>query len=336
LDDARARELLALAEEVVPGLRGLDREAAFARLHEQYKELVAALQWFLAEELADEAIALARVLGPFWQATKRLDTATELFGRALSLPGGDDDLRARGYVEAGLLWFWRGDDVRAAELFDRGFELGRGRVPPTPAALALTGHARIALRRDDLDGARRLCLEALELDETDPVARASAAHVLGVTAQIAADPEEARRWMNERIELARADGNAAALGIEANNLAMVERQLGDFERAEELSREALDNFHRRRDEWAIPFGLSGLAAAAVHRGHLERAATLIGAAEALVEAQGSAWPPDERPHYEAVVAAVEGSDDEAVARARAEGAALSADEAVAYALSRAA
>jgi tetratricopeptide (TPR) repeat protein len=311
LDDARARELLALAEEVVPGLRGLDREAAFARLHEQYKELVAALQWFLAEELADEAIALARVLGPFWQATKRLDTATELFGRALSLPGGDDDLRARGYVEAGLLWFWRGDDVRAAELFDRGFELGRGRVPPTPAALALTGHARIALRRDDLDGARRLCLEALELDETDPVARASAAHVLGVTAQIAADPEEARRWMNERIELARADGNAAALGIEANNLAMVERQLGDFERAEELSR-------------------------AVHRGHLERAATLIGAAEALVEAQGSAWPPDERPHYEAVVAAVEGSDDEAVARARAEGAALSADEAVAYALSRAA
>jgi tetratricopeptide (TPR) repeat protein len=276
------------------------------------------------------------VLGPFWQATKRLETATELFGRALALPGGGDDLRARGYVEAGLLWFWRGDDTRAAELFDRGVELGRSLVPPTAAALALTGHARIALRRDDLEGARRLCLEALELDETDLVARASVAHVLGVTAQIAGDLPEARKWMNERIALAREDGNAAALGIEANNLAMVERQLGDFARAEELSREALDNFHRRRDQWAIPFGLSGLAAAAVHRGDLVRAATLIGAAEALVQAQGSVWPPDERPHYEAVVAAVDRADDDEVAAARAEGAALSADDVVAYALSRAA
>jgi tetratricopeptide (TPR) repeat protein len=336
VDADRARELLELAQEVVPGLKGLEQAENFARLDERYDDLLAALEWFLAQGRVDESIALARALASFWQATKRLEAATEAFERALALPGGDVDLRAHGCVEAGLLWFWRGDDARAAELFDRAFELAQGLEAPTAAALALTGHARIALRNDDLEESRRLCLEARELGGAARAARASTAHVLGVTAQIAGDLEEARSWMNERIELAREDGNAAALGIEANNLAMVERQLGDFERAEELSREAVDNFHRRRDEWAIPFGLSGLAAAAVGRGDLVRAATLIGAAEALVEAQGSAWPPDERPHYEAVVAAVDASGDAAVAQARAGGAALSVDEAVAYALSRAA
>lgn len=167
-------------------------------------------------------------------------------------PDGDDDLRARASFDAGLLWFWRGDDGRAGELFDQALELGRSVPAPPVAALALTGHARVALRREDLGEARRLCLEAVEISGDDRLGRAGACHVLGVTAQIVGDLAEARRWMSERIELAREDGNYAALAMEANNLAMVERQLGDFARAEALSREALDTFHRRRDEWAIP------------------------------------------------------------------------------------
>ncbi|HUH16029.1 MAG TPA: tetratricopeptide repeat protein [Gaiellaceae bacterium] len=339
MDQGAARALLALAEEVAPGLKGLDREAAFARLGERYEELIAALDWFVGEQRADESISLARWLGPFWQATRRLDEATDRFDRALALPGGDDDLRGRGMVEAGLLWFWRGDDERATALFEQALELSRGLEAPTVGALALTGLARIALRDDDLAESRRLCVEALELSESgaDPIGRGGAAHVLGVTAQMLGDLNEARRWMSERVDLARADGNYGGLGMEANNLAMVERQLGNFDRADELSREALDIFHRRRDEWAYPFGLSGLAAVAVERGDLGRAATLIGAADARVQEQGASWPPDERPHYEAVVAALETSMDAAeLKRARAAGCGLTPDEAVAYALSGAA
>lgn len=332
MDPASAERLLDLAEEAGPELRGLEREATFARLEERHAELVDALEHFVRERRTDEAIRLARALGPFWQATKRLEAGTDWFGRVLALPDGDDDLRARASFDAGLLWFWRGDDGRAGELFDQALELGRSVPTPTAAALALTGHARIALRLGDLDEARRLCLEAVEVSGDDRLGRAGACHVLGVTAQIAGDLVEARRWMTERIELAREDGNDAALAMEANNLAMVERQLGDFARAEALSREALDTFHRRRDEWAIPFGLSGLAAVAVERGELERAATLVGAAEALMEAQGSAWPPDERPHFERTLAAVEAAGASSARRA---GRRLSPDEAVAYALGRA-
>jgi tetratricopeptide (TPR) repeat protein len=337
MDAAAATSSLELAEVVAPELRGLDRTAAFAQLEERYDELIAALGWLVANGSADEAIRLARALMPFWQSTRRLGEATEWFARALALPGGDDLVRGRGYVDAGFICFLRGDDGRATELFHHALDIGRSLAVPTVAALARAGLARIELRNGNLEEATRLCEEAYRLSEPagDPVGRSSAAHVLGVTAQMRGDLEEARRWMSERIALARQEGNAAAVGLEASNLAMVERQLGDFERAQELLLEALDTFYRRRDEWAYPFGLGGLAAVAVERGEYERAATLIGAADARIEEQGVEWPPDERTHYDRTVAALEASlDPVELELAREAGRSFTPDDSVAYALGR--
>lgn len=38
------------------------------------------------------------------------------------------------------------------------------------------------------------------------------------------------------------------------------------------------------------------------QGGYERAATLVGIADAMLEAEKADWPPDERPHYERMVA----------------------------------
>jgi tetratricopeptide (TPR) repeat protein len=333
VDEPAAQSLLGLAEELAVGLRGLDRAEVFRRLEAREDELRDALAWFVEAGRADEAIRLTRSLAPFWQATRRLDVATEAFQEALALEGGDEAIRGRALAEAGFLWFLRGDDGAATASYARARELGA----PTGAALALAGLARIALRDGDLEEARRLAQEALAQSESrsDPVGRGSAAHVLGVTAQMQGDLEEARRWMSERIELAREDGNFAGLGLEASNLGMVERQLGNLDRAEELTREALEIFHRRRDEWAYSFGLNGLAAVAVDRGELERAATLIGSADERIAEQGAAWPPDELEHYERTLGSLEAAmDPPDLERARAAGRALRPDEAVAYALSR--
>jgi tetratricopeptide (TPR) repeat protein len=114
---------------------------------------------------------------------------------------------------------------------------------------------------------------------------------------------------------------------------MVERQLGNLDRAEELAREALDIARTREDEWMYPYLLNGLAAVSAERGRLERAATLLGAAEAMMEAQGAEWPPDERPHYERTLATLERelSPDE-LDRARRAGKALAPEEAAAFGL----
>ena len=175
---------------------------------------------------------------------------------------------------------------------------------------ALAGLARVALRTDVAEG-RRLAHEALVASEgsADDTARSNALHLLGVGAQIAGDLVDAREWMTKRLALVRADGNEFLIASEAGNLSMVERQLGDLDAADALAREALEISVRTGDEFMRPFAISGLAAIALERGQLERAATLIGAAEAIMEAQKMAWPPDELPHYERTLAILQESLD---------------------------
>jgi tetratricopeptide (TPR) repeat protein len=332
--DAQAAEaLLGFAERAGPELKGLDRKALFDQLEERHDDLLAAMLWFVDHGRTDAAISLARSLAPFWTATRRLDEGSAWFDRVLRAPGGDELNRARACVEAGLIAFWKGDDDRASALHERALEIDRHQRDATVAALALAGLARIALRTD-VAAARRLCREALARSEgaADPSGRSSAIHVLGVAAQMAGDLVEARGWMTERIALARTMGSFAGVSMEASNLSMVERQLGNLARADALAREALGIFSQREDEWAYPYGLNSLAAVAVDRGESERAATLIGAAEAMIEAQGAAWPPDERVHYERTVATLTQMDAEAFERARAAGRSMGSREAIDFAL----
>jgi tetratricopeptide (TPR) repeat protein len=306
MDAHTAESHLAFAEEAKPALRGADGQAALARLEQRYDDLLAALRWFIDTGRTDDAMRLASALDSFWSATSRLDAGLAWFDRVLAMPGGNDRIRGQALFNAGLLVFWTGDDQRAGDLHRQALEIGRRIGEPTVTAQALTGLARIALRTD-IGEAARLCREALAVTEgtDDRLGRGNALHVLAVSAQMAGDFSEARELMTRRIALAREEGNIATVGTESGNLSMVERQLGNLERADELAREAVSIYDRRGDAWAMPYGLNGLAAVAADRGESERAATLIGAAEALMEAQGAEWPPDERPHYERTIATLD-------------------------------
>ena len=154
----------------------------------------------------------------------------------------------------------------------------------------------------------------------DEAGRSNALHLLGVGAQIAGDLLEAREWMTQRLALVRATGNEFLIGSEACNLSMVERQLGDLDAAEALAREALEIERRTGTQFTTPFAISGLASIATERRQFDRAATLVGAAEAIMEAQEMAWPPDERPHYEHLLATLpEAMGEAAFEEARTQG-----------------
>jgi hypothetical protein len=141
--------------------------------------------------------------------------------------------------------------------------------------------------------------------------------------------------MNQRIAEARETGNAATISSEAGNLSMVERQLGHLDEAAALAREALEIDHKRGDQWAMPYKISALAAVATDRGDFDRAAMLIGAAEAMMEREKADWPPDERPHYERMLTRLpRGLGPDVFERLRAAGRAMSIDEAVEFALAR--
>lgn len=307
MDSRIAGSLLDFVRQAGPRLSGSEARAVLEQVEERYPDLQAAMIWFTANDRATDAIRLAGSLSGFWMATKRLEEGLSWLDRVLQTPGADDSVRGRGCFQAGLLATWLGEDDRASAFHAQALELGRRAGDATGEAQALTGLARISLRSGDTDQARRLCREALAAIEgtDDWSGRSNALHVLGVAAQMAGDFLEAREVMTDNIALLRQMGREGGVASEASNLSMVERQLGELDRAEELSREALEIYWRRSDEWSLPWALNGLAAIALARGRYERAARLVGAAETMVGAQGSAWPPDERPHYEKTVAGLQ-------------------------------
>jgi tetratricopeptide (TPR) repeat protein len=334
MDEATANSLVTFTEDAVPRLRGLDAKDVFGQLDERYPDLAGAMEWFLAHERPDDCRRLATALTPFWMATKRLDEGSTWLDRTLAMPGGEDTQRGRSLFDAGYLAFWQGDDERATDFANRALAVGRRIGDPTVIAIALSVLARVALRTD-AEEARRLAREAFAVTEgtADRVGRGHATHLLGVAAQMAGDFEEARGYMTERIDLAREAGNLATVSSEAGNLSMVERQLGNLDRAEQLSREALGIDDRRGDELGIPWKLNGLAAVEADRGSHERAAALVGAADALLAAQGAGWPPDELVQYQATVAVlVTAMGPAEFERACAAGRSMSSRQAIDFAL----
>jgi non-specific serine/threonine protein kinase len=270
----------------------------------------------------------------FWITRQRFEEGAFWFDRVLGAPGGEARLRGQAFNYAGFMPFWMGQDDRAAALFGSGLEIGRKLDDAPMTSQALAGLARVALRTDVVEG-RRLAHEALMASEGagDEAGRSNALHLLGVGAQIAGDLVDARDWMMKRLALVRAAGNEFLIASEASNLSMVERQLGNLDAADTLAREALEICVRTGDEFTRPFAISGLAAIATERGELERAATLVGAAEAIMEAHNMAWPPDERPHYERMLAVLPRSMGVAeFERARATGQSMSSGEAANFAL----
>jgi hypothetical protein len=108
--------------------------------------------------------------------------------------------------------------------------------------------------------------------------------------------------------------------------------LGNLDAAEDLAREAIEICERIGDRFTTPFAIAGLAAIALERGDHERSATLLGAVETLMEASQMAWPPDERPHYERMLAELPRAMGQTeFERARGLGRSMSSTDAVALA-----
>jgi non-specific serine/threonine protein kinase len=334
VDESSALSLLGIAEAAAPELTWPDSKRTIERLETRTDDLGSAISWFVDAGRPDEALRLANALYRFWNTTRRFADGDRWLGAVLASDEGDEGLRGRAHLYAGFMSFWMGDDERARERFERALDVGRAVGDPPLVSQALGGLSRVALRTDVPLG-RKLAREALDVSTTagDENGRSNALHLLGVGAQIAGDLVEARDWMTQRLALVRPTGNEFLIASEACNLSMVERQLGDLDAAEALAQEALEIERRAGTSFTTPFAFSGLGAIAVERGHLERAATLIGAAEAAMEATAMAWPPDERPHYERTLATLDADMDAGTfERSRAAGHAMPIAEAVDYAL----
>lgn len=314
-------------------MRGLDKSMAIETLESRYADLLSALDWYLAEGHIALADRLATALVPFWMATKRIDDGDRWFARALPDPVLDVR-RARAVHDHGYLVFWAGRYELAAARFEQARALAADAGDRTVVALALAGLARVALNDDPLE-AVRLLREGLDASEgtDDRDGRSSVMHVLGVALQMSGDLEGARDVMSERMALGRASGDAFVVWVESANLSMVERQLGNLDRAASLAIESLRLIGDGSDEMAIAWGINGLAAVIAAKGDHHRAATMLGLAAAMLERAGGEWPPDEREQYEATMRLLRGTLDPIDLEAgRAAGASMSREDGVTFVL----
>jgi tetratricopeptide (TPR) repeat protein len=334
VDAATVAGLVEIAKEARARARQQDAGASVV-VEDRYPEMLEALDWCLTSEQPETAYRLASALVPFWVSTNRMDDGDAWFERALGTVAAGEASRARALYDHGYLVLWPGRYDVARQRFSDALALAERLGDCSLQALALAGLARVALYTD-VDEALRLLRQAdavtRNLADSDP-GRSSTLHVLGVALQMSGDLEAAREVMSARLSMGRSTDDEFVVWVESANLSMVERRLGNLDRAEELAVQALQINAERGDEMSVAWIINSLAAVAAAKGDHDRAATLIGTAAALLERAGGEWPPDEREQYHQTLSIVTAAlSPRAIAKARARGAGYSVTDGIAYAL----
>ncbi len=145
--------------------------------------------------------------------------------------------------------------------------------------------------------------------------------------------EEAEAAFSEASRLFDAIRDTAFSFISRSEAGHMKRKLGDYAGAEELYRTTILFFREASGKSAVIHQLECFGFIALYQEQSERGATLLGAAQALRESeQSTRLPPEQIEFDEALTQLVTGMGAETRDRFMAEGAAMSLDQAVAFAL----
>jgi tetratricopeptide (TPR) repeat protein len=199
----------------------------------------------------------------------------------------------------GLEAFRRGDDQRSRELNERSLASARAESDPAASVNALVGLARLALRAVDLERVHALAAEARKL-APDEASLVLPLHLDAEATRLGGDLAAARALYEESIALNRRLGETKMVEFEQGNLAWVEINEGNLDRAEELIRGSLAGA-LGESAYGRAFGAIALARCSAERGDRVRARELLGEADRELEGEGLVLDPADRPEYERTV-----------------------------------
>ena len=340
-EEARRRHAeyyVALAERAAPELKGPAQGAWTDRLEKEHDNLRAALSWAFEWGEYGLGLQLAGALGEFWYTRGYLSEGRRWLQAALEQGGETQEAsaRARALTGATTIAWGQGDFERAIALGEESLAMARDLGDPSSIATALYTVGRAAFFADRLERAAALVEEAAGLQRTseDTAGLARSLLLLGWVAAARRDHKRAMVLHDEALALgqraeddyttilSRALGAFAALG------------LGDHHRARELCKGGVELSWQRNMRRHTAVHLHVSASMASWQGQPVRAARLWGAAEALYESINTVFSPLERHLFGPYIAAARAQlDEEAWEVARAEGRAMTTEQAVVYALS---
>jgi predicted ATPase/DNA-binding XRE family transcriptional regulator len=334
---SHAAFFLALAERAYPELLGERQVEWLERLEQEYGNLRVAMSWALNAGDGATGVRMGWTLWYFWWARSYHREGRRWMEEVLksALPPA---LRGRALVVAGTLAWGQGDYERCEGYSEEGLLLSRQVGDELGAAWARVGLGLSAMSGSDYEAATSHLQDALrtfrQLGEGYGVAHVTI--FLGMVALMRGDEGQATPLFEEGLAVARRIGDRTSTFIALYNLAQAALSRSDYDGAASLFEEGVTLSEQMGDQANIAYCLEGLAVVASARGEAERSGRLIGAAEGLHEAVGVPVYLYYEPHrsrYERTAAAVRSQlGEEAFEEVRAEGRAMTFEQAVAYAL----
>jgi predicted ATPase/DNA-binding XRE family transcriptional regulator/Tfp pilus assembly protein PilF len=262
--------------------------------------------------------------------------ARSLLERSLAIAGQRGDVQI---VAHALLWQGNaaqnaGDFAAAVALTERSLELLRNLDDQwaTSHALCVLGYA--VYEQGDFDRAQQLFEESKALSEEvgDVWGLARTTSGLGSLAYAQGNFAAARVSFEQALALRRELKSKVGIAYSLNNLGCALVRLGDYEGAAAAAREGLALDIELGEDGNIAWDLAIFGAVAAARGDPVRGARLLGAAEAI---HGDIYVSlgKESSAYERFVETARAQlDEEVFASARAQGQAMTVDQAVSYAM----
>jgi predicted ATPase/class 3 adenylate cyclase len=331
---------LKMAVDAAPELLGPRQFATLERLQPEFYNFRYALDSSLeVEGLAPMGLAMAVALARFWEIRSMLVEGRELLASILAHPAnaGRTAQRAAGVGLAGRL-AWLADRIEEGAA-DTAESVAIFRELGDEHGVATYG-LDLALYKMDtkqFDEAKVLTheIEEIAIRRNDKRLLAGVRRVQGMEATVEERYQDALAYWEESLALYVELGDIWFQGVMQWAVGVASTVLGDHETARERFRECLNGAWSLGNRWAVAYPLEAFAALAVAEGEFDRAARLLGAAEALRSEFGMSTETTDHPALRKIFA---GAAPEfvkpAVAAARKEGRGLTAAEAVAFALER--
>jgi non-specific serine/threonine protein kinase len=336
--DRHAAFFLTLVAQAEPhlGVHSHDQGVWIAELERERENLRAVLHWVVDHDDAAAALRMGAALWPFWLNRGYLSEGAAWLEAILAVSAGTLSAeRSTVLLGASSLASARGDYAQVVAYATERLALEREIGDPLGEASALNSLGLAALNQGDLEGARAHVAEGLAIrrDEGDEHGVCASLNNLGMVATYANDLETAVALLGEAVAMDRRWGYDPDTAIPLLHLGEAVLALGDHRRARACLTESLSIFTQIGNRLRTMSCLEAFAGVASKQSDPERAARLLGAADALHEVMGASQAPMARTRKDNLVAAVRSAlGGDAYAECWAAGRAMSLEQGVAHAL----
>jgi predicted ATPase/class 3 adenylate cyclase len=334
-------------ERAASELSGADQRRWLERLELEHDDVRTVLDRAVAAPDPPVAIGLAFSMWRFWQKHGHLAEARRRLEAMAAMPWSHDDprLRARLMEALGGTYWWQGEIGLMGGCYAEALELwqsigDKGEIANAyynaSFQYAVPNEIRAGARIDEDRTGERYLQRALELfrEVGDRRGAANTLWGLGNYHYFQAFEDLGIPFFREALDTFRAVGDRTMEAWSLHMLGTAQLRKGDVAEARGNIEHAMRHFYAASDTAGITLCLDDLSAVEVAAGRLERAAILRGAARNLTAVTGAGLANYVEEIYEtgARPKIVEHMSEADVARFGAEGAAMTLDESVAYAL----